>query len=109
MVDPPPAAVVGPTGSATGAEPSSVLRGLAEDRAADEGRPRASWTGLASALPLADAGVGSLWGQRVLQHLDEWHVKRSQRQGQHASRRHQQDREGTGPLCVKWARRVRRT
>ena len=65
------AALVGPTGSATGVEPNPVLRALAEERAEEAGSAAVFVDGLADALPVADGTVDVVWCERVLQHLDD--------------------------------------
>jgi ubiquinone/menaquinone biosynthesis C-methylase UbiE len=62
------AAVVAPSGRATGVEPNPKLRELAASRSA--ALPGAEFVdGLAGDLPLADDSVDLLWCERVLQHV----------------------------------------
>ena len=62
------AALVAPSGRATGVEPNPKLRELAASRAA--ALPGAEFVdGLAGDLPLADDSVDLLWCERVLQHV----------------------------------------
>lgn len=64
------AAIVGPTGRATGIEPNPRLRALAVERAAAV--PNADFVdGLADHLPCDDDSIDLVWCERVLQHLPD--------------------------------------
>ena len=63
------AALVGPTGRATGVEPHAGLRAEAEERGAAEGSAAVFVDGEAGALPFDDGTVDVVRCERVFQHL----------------------------------------
>lgn len=65
------AAAAGPEGQAIGLEPNTMLRAVAEERAAAVGSTAEFRPGLATEIPLPDASVDLVWCERVLQHVPE--------------------------------------
>ena len=65
------AGVVGAEGRVVGVEPNPVLRGVAEQRAAEAEVAVEFVEAFAADLPFEDASIDVVWCERVLQHLPE--------------------------------------